>query len=230
MDRIIDIVMAVSALVISVSFHEAAHAYAAWRMGDPTAKLMGRITLNPIKHLDPVGSVALPVILSLMGLPAFGWAKPVRVNPANFRELRKGDIIVSLAGVMANLGLAIVTGLFLRLLFLSVDGRQTFSALQLIWRMLPFFITFIYLNLILFVFNLIPVPPLDGGRVVSALFPHSYQAVARHFQAASLALLIILMVTGSLDSFISAVVRPLFIVITGPDVLNAFIQMRYGMG
>lgn len=222
--------MAVSALVISVSFHEAAHAYAAWRMGDPTAKLMGRITLNPVKHLDPVGSVALPVILSLMGLPAFGWAKPVRVNPNNFRELRRGDIIVSLAGVMTNLGLAILTGLFLRLVFLFVNGREAFSVFQLIWNMLPFFISFIYINLLLFVFNLIPVPPLDGGRVVSALFPRSSLKAAGHVQAAGFALLIILMVTGRLDSFISAMIRPLFVVITGPDVLNAFIQMRYGMG
>lgn len=230
MDRIPEIIMAVSALVISVSFHEAAHAYAAWRMGDPTAKLMGRITLNPLKHLDPVGSVALPLILSLMGLPAFGWAKPVRVNPNNFRDLRKGDIIVSLAGVMTNLGLAILTGLFLRLVLLAGGGSEAFGGLPLMGLMLPFFITFIYINLILCVFNLIPVPPLDGGRVISALFPRSYLPVARHVQAASFALLLILMVTGNLDRFISAVVSPLFVIITGPDVLNAFVRMRYGMG
>lgn len=215
MENIFQIVLTVAAILISVSFHEAAHAYAAWKMGDPTAKLMGRITLNPIKHLDLVGSVIVPLVLSLMHLPGFGWAKPVRVNPANFRDLRKGEIIVSLAGVMTNLGLAIVAGLIIRVATFYINGSGALSVPPALVQALQFLNLFVYLNLILFVFNLLPIPPLDGSRALAALFPVNFHGVAKHMQAASFALLIILLATGNLDTFISAVVRPLYTMITG---------------
>ncbi|MCD6527354.1 MAG: site-2 protease family protein [Desulfuromonas sp.] len=155
-------IMLVPAL-LAVTVHEVAHGYAADRLGDPTARLLGRLTLNPLRHLDPVGTLALLFV-------GFGWARPVPVNFTNLRNPHKSMFWVAFAGPAANFGLAIFSALLLR----AVGMFDVASPvdLTLVTRPISLMAAFsLYINVILAVFNLIPVPPLDGGRVLAALLP-----------------------------------------------------------
>ncbi len=145
------IVLLIPALVFSLSFHEFAHAWMAYRLGDSTAARMGRLTLNPMSHLDPIGSLAL----LLMG---FGWAKPVPVDPRYLKNPRKDMVKVAAAGPISNIILAIIAALVLRLLF---DSDFLSNSVK------TFFIIFMQINITLAVFNLLPVPPLDGSQILS---------------------------------------------------------------
>ena len=145
-------------LLFSAILHEIAHGYVAERLGDPTARLAGRLTLNPKNHIDPIMSVLLPLILLISGSPIiFGAAKPVPVNPFNLRDGRKDLALVSLAGPLTNIMIAIAASLLLKIL--------TFPELQGILFMV------VHLNLLLAIFNLLPIPPLDGSKVFSLLLP-----------------------------------------------------------
>lgn len=156
MDRIFLIVV----LIFSAIFHEYMHGFAALRLGDPTAKNAGRLTFNPIVHLDLFGSILLPLSMVLLGSPfLFAWAKPVPYNPNNLSDKKYGDAKVAAAGPLANLAIAVVLALVLRFMPFSAP---TFSML---------IASIIYINLILMVFNLIPIPPLDGSKIVSAFLP-----------------------------------------------------------
>jgi Zn-dependent protease len=157
-------------LIMSIVVHEVAHGFAADRLGDPTARHAGRLTLNPIKHLDLFGSIILPflLVISHTGL-VFGWAKPVPYNPYNLHNKRKGTVIVGLAGIVANLTIAIFFGLVFRLVIsLGVLNPALNSVLG----------TIVFVNLLLAFFNLIPIPPLDGSRVLFAILP----VRLRHFE------------------------------------------------
>ena len=164
------LLIALPVLIFSVVVHEVAHAVVARSQGDNTAFMLGRITLNPLPHLDPIGSILVPGILALTGASfLFGWAKPVPVNPRNFREYKKGDILVSLAGVTANLGLAV---LFTLLLALVMAGVRFAPGFMPTWQLLgQMFVYGIGINFILVFFNLIPIPPLDGSHVFVYLLP-----------------------------------------------------------
>jgi len=155
----------VPVLLFSIVVHEVAHAWQARREGDPTAEQLGRITLNPMRHMDPVGSVIVPLMLwfSNSGM-MLGWAKPVPVDPSNYREERAGDIRVSLAGIVSNLLLAVLFTLLASLLVAIGDG----FAISTLLRMCDWGIV---INLLLAFFNLIPIPPLDGSHVVYRLLP-----------------------------------------------------------
>ncbi|KND50032.1 MAG: Peptidase M50 [Parcubacteria bacterium C7867-008] len=151
----------IAVLIMSVIIHEVAHAYAAYALGDPTAKLAGRLTLNPIRHLDPIGSVILPAILVLTNSGfLFGWAKPVPYNPFNLRNQRYGEAFVAVAGVGTNLLLAVFFALLARFAF--ANGMESFAALASIVTLV---------NLYLGLFNLIPIPPLDGYTFLRGLIP-----------------------------------------------------------
>jgi Zn-dependent protease len=157
-------------LWFSLICHEVGHAYAAWRGGDDTARLMGRITLDPRAHLDPIGTILIPIImiLSPVGLPLIGWAKPVPINPGRFRS-RKWDLIVSLSGVTLNLVLALLAIFLLKLFFVfGLDSRLSpgLSEFNLFDILFIVFKSFMLVNLILMLFNLLPIPPLDGSHVV----------------------------------------------------------------
>lgn len=148
-------------LVPSITFHEYLHAWSAYRLGDPTAKLRGRLTLNPLRHLDPFGTVLLPLLLALTGAPIFGYAKPVPVDPRYFRNVRTGELVTGVAGPFANLLLALAGSAIAWAAYRwgAPFGRVTEWA----------FIVGVLLvrtNLILMLFNLIPIPPLDGSSVV----------------------------------------------------------------
>ena len=155
-------------LICSVIIHEIAHGTVADFLGDPTAKLAGRLSLNPIKHLDPIGSIIVPLVLIIMAQIAgggiiFGWAKPVPINPANFRDQKYGEAKVALAGPAANLTIALVFGLILRF----------FPALTQITGIYLMFGYIIFINILLAVFNLLPIPPLDGSHILFTFLPHS---------------------------------------------------------
>ncbi len=155
----IDIVAGIIILVFSVVLHEVAHGYAANWLGDPTARLAGRLTLNPIAHIDPMGSVIIPAILVITGSPIlFGYAKPVPYNPYNLRG-KGGEAIVAGAGAFANFLIAIALGLIIRFF----DAPAEFTNILA---------TGVYINIFLGIFNLIPIPPLDGSKVIGALLPH----------------------------------------------------------
>lgn len=152
-------------LIISVILHEIAHGYAADALGDPTARLSGRLTLNPIPHIDPVGSILLPLLFTLTGSPViFGWAKPVPFNPRNItgtpRKERYGGALVAIAGPAVNIVLVLIFGLLLR--FIPLDQAIT-----------QFFLMIVVVNASLAIFNLIPVPPLDGHHILASILPYS---------------------------------------------------------
>lgn len=157
-------------LIFSIVLHEVAHGWVARREGDPTAFMLGRLTLNPIPHIDPIGSILVPVMLTLLpGGVIFGWAKPVPVNPRNFRNYKRGDILVSLAGIAVNLLLVIVFAVAMALftwgMRLVPDGFSTWMVLLDMAR------AGILINLVLAFFNLLPIPPLDGSHVMYHLLP-----------------------------------------------------------
>jgi len=141
--------------------HEIAHGAMADSLGDPTAKMAGRLSLNPIKHLDPMGSIFIPLILIIFRSPVlFGWAKPVPINPANFTDKKYGEAKVALAGPLANFAFAFSFGMILRFLPLTFELYNLFSYV-------------VFINLVLFLFNLIPVPPLDGSHLLFTFLPET---------------------------------------------------------
>ena len=156
------IIFSIAILVMSVVIHEVAHGYAALWQGDVTAKYAGRLTLNPIKHLDPFGSVILPLLMALLpGNLIFGWAKPVPYNPYNLKNQRWGELIVAAAGPISNVIIALVFGLLIR--FSPVLGLPN-SFVEISF-------TVVLINLVLAVFNLIPIAPLDGSKILYSLLP-----------------------------------------------------------
>jgi len=147
--------------VIAISVHEAAHAWIANKLGDPTAKLQGRLTLNPLKHYDPVGTVLLPLLLIFVHSPfIFGWAKPVIFDPYNLKNPRRDAGLISIAGPAANLAVAVIFSVAVRLLGLIFLRPETLQSIL---------IPLVAVNVILSVFNLIPIHPLDGGKILVAL-------------------------------------------------------------
>ena len=172
-------------LLLSIAIHEVAHGSVALYLGDPTAKYAGRLTINPLKHLDLFGSILVPLFLWWSGLPMFAWAKPVPINPYNFRDQKWGSLKVSIAGPAANFLIAVFFGFSLRFFseYLSVAILSLFS------------IIVIY-NFLLGIFNLIPIPPLDGHHVLFALLPESWSNVKTFLRRYSLLLLMIFFLSG----------------------------------
>ena len=151
-NRILDPVIFIVLLIVAVILHEVSHGLVARRLGDRTAEMAGRLTLNPIPHIDPFGSVLLPAMLAISGAPVFGWARPVPVNPRSFKHPTEGMALTALAGPVSNLTLALVAG---RLLLPATSGIVA----DLVWA-------FGVINVVLAVFNLLPIPPLDGSRML----------------------------------------------------------------
>jgi Zn-dependent protease len=159
--QVIKFVFWIGALMISITFHEFMHAWSANYLGDPTPKAAGRISLNPLAHIDPIGTVLMPLLLILAGLPAFGYAKPVPINPLNFKNYRLGQAVVSLAGPIANLALL----LLFTAVYKFLPSKESLFAV--------FILNVIIVNIVLMVFNLLPIPPLDGSKVLYSILPSS---------------------------------------------------------
>ncbi|HEV2464319.1 MAG TPA: site-2 protease family protein [Acidobacteriaceae bacterium] len=198
-------------LIFALSVHEAAHAWTASRLGDPTARMLGRMTLNPIKHIDPFGSILVPLAMLFLFPAGFliGWAKPTPVTPRNFKNLRRDDILTTIAGPVSNFLSAIVATIFLILLAkLSPQGGQ--MVLELIRGNVGtsavaaiglFLYLTIWLNIILAVFNLIPLPPLDGSHVLRHFLP--YEALRMYDRIGLIGLVLFLFLGGRiLDMFV----------------------------
>ena len=179
-------------VIVALTIHEAAHAWTADRLGDPTARLLGRVSLNPIVHIDPIGTILLPLLAMFSGLPILGWAKPVPVNISRLRHHRRDFMIVAAAGPASNILQAFVIAGVFRVLY---DP----SASDLLPAILKDAVT---TNLILAFFNLIPIPPLDGGNVLAGLVPESAARVIDQFRQFGFIALYALMLSGILTELI----------------------------
>lgn len=208
MDPIIT-VFSLIVLLFSVVIHELAHGSVAYSLGDPTAKYQGRLTLNPIKHLDPFGSVILPLLLLIVTGgqgPIFGWAKPVPVNPHNFRDQKWGSLKVALAGPLSNLSLALLFGLLIRFIPLSFFNLMPGTLL--------IFSFIVQINIILALFNLLPIPPLDGHWILFYFLPESFYNMKAFLQQYGVFILILIIFFGGLGGLYS-LVESVFGLITG---------------
>ena len=200
-------------LLFAVTLHEVAHGYAALRFGDHTAKMAGRLSLNPIRHLDPFGSVLIPALLVFSGSPIlFGYAKPVPVNFYNLRNPELGTFVVSIAGVAVNLVCAVIGGIaFQAVAFLGQItgmGPVMIVIAQLLYA-------FVFINIILAVFNMIPIPPLDGSKVLSVLLPPDAREAYERIGSFGIIILLVLLMSGALGVLIRNIVFPLTRFLTG---------------
>lgn len=195
-------VVSIPALMMAVILHEYAHGLVAYKMGDPTAKEFGRLTLNPIPHIDPLGTVILPGMLMLIGSPVlFGWAKPVPINPLRFRNIRLGTFFVSIAGIVMNIWLAVVFAFLYRAI---MRGYLNFLNDAVLIPIALFSATAVLINLVLAFFNAIPIPPLDGSRAVMSFFSVKYWELFYMFEMYGFLIIMLLLFTG----FIGKVIGP----------------------
>lgn len=191
----------IPSLVIAIVFHEVAHGYAARALGDPTASDRGRLTLNPLRHVDPVGTLLVPGFLALVGGPVFGWAKPVPVDKARLSNPRFGMMAVAAAGPATNIVLAAIGAVLLGLTMprgLGLGGDEAGGATMLVdalgqtqWLATGLFY-FILINVFLGLFNLLPIPPFDGSHIVGGLLPRSLRAVWERIQGVGMVLMVAL--------------------------------------
>ncbi len=215
----VDIVFQVIVFLFAISVHESAHAWTAWRRGDPTAYMLGRVTLNPIKHIDPFGTFLLPLFCLISNLPVIGWAKPVPVNPGNFQNEVADDILTSVAGPVSNFLVATgaVAVMALIAIFSPEEGRIVVRSLAAGYLvdtpsvLMPLSLLLyetMFINVLLGVFNLIPIPPLDGSHVLRHMLSES----ARQFYDTfgMVGLLVLFLVGGRLVHALVTPVRGLF--------------------
>ncbi len=211
--RIVEIIYQIIAFLFAISVHESAHAWTASRCGDPTARMLGRISLNPIHHIDPIGTIVMPVVAAITGVPLLGWAKPTPVDPRNFSNPMRDDILVSVAGPVSNF--IVATGALLLLGGISLSsatGRVVIMGLltgfsgapdSMLTPVAVLLFELMIINIVLAVFNLIPVPPLDGSHVLRHFLPESVLLV--YDRIGIFALLALVFLGGGL---LSRLIRP----------------------
>ncbi len=211
------LVMFMVVLLMAISFHEAGHAWMSWKFGDDTAFMLGRVTLNPVAHTDPIGTLLIPILGfvfgaiggALAGIPLIGWGKPTPVNPRNWTNYKLANVMVSIAGIVANLILAIV-GFAIFKTLLETGTINAGNASGGIVQPLVIFLNYmIMLNVSLAVFNLLPFPPLDGSKVLSTFLPASFQPVFDMLEQFGFLILLLLVYMG----IIGLIIRPVYMLV-----------------
>jgi Zn-dependent protease len=197
---LVSLFISFTVLLFSLTVHESAHAWTADRLGDPTARLLGRISLNPAVHADPIGTILLPLVAFASGAPIIGWAKPVPVNIGNLPRRRRDYLIVAAAGPASNLVLALIASFVLRVLPGGIETETMNISMPLLMIAASAF----RLNLLLALFNMIPIPPLDGGNVLAGLLPDAGARLIDSLRPYGFLLLYMLMLTG----FLGAIIGP----------------------
>lgn len=200
--------MMLPGIIIGLAFHEFAHAAVAFKLGDPTPKMQGRVTINPLAHIDPVGLAALL-------FAGFGWGVPVQINPSNFKKRRRDELLVSLAGVTMNLVIAIVFAIVAKILYMTMGPSFLSGSVgSILWMMIMYVIQ---INLVLMIFNLIPCPPLDGFSIISEIFNIKHTEIYWTLYRYGDWILIALIIFGITGRIISPCVNFLF------GILSSFI-------
>ncbi len=208
-----EILISAPAILIAIVFHELAHGWVAYKLGDNTAKFSGRLTLNPISHIDLFGTIIMPFLLLILtsGQWVFGYAKPVPVNPYNFKNPKIGMAITAAGGPLANLLLAIACTIILKWILLPFMGaipNFIFEPLILIFK------ATIMINIVLAAFNLIPIPPLDGGRIIIGVLPVRYSEMMERIEPFGSLIVILMIVTGLTSVFVWPLVKLFFSIIS----------------
>lgn len=195
-------------LLLAISAHEAAHAWMSYKFGDDTARLLGRITLNPVAHTDPIGTLVIPIVMFIFSsvgtsIPLIGWGKPTPVNPLRWRNKDLANVMVSLAGILANLFIASIAFIILKVIIMNGGPRLLPQDVrEPIWLFLIFLLT---MNVSLAVFNLLPFPPLDGSKVLETFLPPSMQPVLEMLEQYGYIIMMILIYFGLIRAIISPV-------------------------
>jgi Zn-dependent protease len=206
MADIFRIVIQFAVVLFAISVHESAHAWAADKCGDPTAKLQGRISLNPIAHIDLFGTIIFPILLAVVGAPVFGWAKPVMVNPYNFRNRRRDGMLVSAAGPVSNILVSLAVILVLMAFFQPLMSASNPTLLLLI-KIATYLLM---INIFLAVFNLIPIPPLDGSGILEGLLKGEALAWYERIKPYGFFILILIIYTRIFDRIANVVFSVMF--------------------
>ena len=212
-DLIPQLVIYMVVLLLAISAHEAAHAWMSYKFGDDTARLLGRITLNPVAHTDPIGTLLIPIAGFVIGhmsgpgvnIPLIGWGKPTPVNPLRWRNKDLANVMVSIAGILANLTIACIALITLKVLMRAGIFTTQLSGLsEPLWMLLT---QMLLLNVSLAVFNLLPIPPLDGSKVLWTLLPESMKPALEALERFGFLILLVVMQMGILDVIFRPVVR-----------------------
>ncbi len=192
-------------VLFAITIHEAAHGWCAYKLGDPTAKLMGRITLNPIPHIDPIGTIAVPLLLGVFTQFQFlfGWAKPVPVSPINFKNLRRDTALVALAGPLSNLIMAFIWAIIYKVSLIYLTSHPQTSLLEFLVLSGK---AGILINCVLIALNILPLPPLDGSKVVSSLLPPKWAYHYDKLEPYGFLILMFMMVTKLLHFFLFPII------------------------
>jgi Zn-dependent protease len=208
--------------VFAITLHEAAHGWMAGRLGDRTARMLGRVTANPLRHIDPLGTVIVPLLMYLLTPIMFGWAKPVPVNWRNFENPRKDMGLVALAGPVANLSMALIWAILAKVGVLLYPLSQ--------WIAEPLILmggAGVFINVLLMALNMLPIPPLDGGRVVNALLPPRYSVVFSRLEPYGLFIVIALLASGLLGYLLLPLIGLTIAILPASDIVSLTIQLLF---
>lgn len=207
-DLLSRLIIFIVVLLLAISAHEAAHAWMSHKFGDDTAFMLGRVTLNPVKHTDVIGTLVIPIAAFLLTsitagpVPLLGWGKPTPVNPRNWTNYKTANVMVSIAGILANLLIAIIGFIILKTLLETGIVNAGNADVGIVRPLMILFLNLVFLNVSLAIFNLLPFPPLDGSKVLSTFLPQSFMPALELLEQFGFIILILLLYTGVIGAII----------------------------